>query len=213
MVNPATPTTSVTGASPSLYGNSITFNATVTGVPGFASPTGTLNFYDLSSATPTTPLTCTNPPGQNLVAGAPGSGVSTGTCNIASLTGGSHAIAASYVPAGTEFNYSAGLQSAPFPQQVNPFTPAIAVALTAGANPSVYGTSVTFTATVTGVAGLVSPTGTVSFANGVTPLTCIPAPPALSATTPGVSTTTCAISSLTGGTHSINAMLRRLGCV
>jgi hypothetical protein len=201
-VSPATPTIVVTGAGSSVYGTSTTFTATISGVTGLASPTGTVNFY-ASDISPTIPLTCSNPAGQTVTATTPG--VGTATCDIASIIGGAHQITALYNPPLPATNYNSALPASVLPFQVTPFTPGIAVTLTAGTNPSTYGGSLTFTATVTGVTTQASPTGTISFADGVTPLTCIPSPPALLPTTPGVSATTCTIASLTGGTHSINA--------
>jgi hypothetical protein len=202
-VTPATPTIGIaltTGTSPSVYGTSLTFTATVTGTPGPLAPTGTVSFAD-----GVTPLTCTNPPG-TLTATGPSTGISTATCNIASLTGGAHSITATYVP-GTDPNYLAVGPSTALPQTATQATPAIAVALTTGPSPSVYGTLLTFTATVTGVAGLIAPTGTVSFADGGTTLTCTNPPSTLTGTGPGtgISTATCNIASLTGGAHSITA--------
>jgi hypothetical protein len=68
------------------------------------------------------------------------------------------------------------------------------VALSSSANPSIYGSSVTFTATVNGNVG--SPTGTVSFSDGTT---------VLGSSSISSGTASLTTSALAGGTHSITA--------
>jgi hypothetical protein len=148
IVTKATPTIAValtTGTSTSVYGTSLTFTATVTGVSGVAQPTGSVTFSD---GTNSINASCTN---TNPGVLTPGTANSTATCKIASLTGGTHMITATYVP-GSDPNYSAvGPSTPPLPQTVTKATPTITVALTTGNSTSVYGTSLTFTATVTGI--------------------------------------------------------------
>lgn len=74
---------------------------------------------------------------------------------------------------------------------VNPAT----MTLASSANPSVIGSPVTFTAVVSASA---TPTGTVSFSDGATPL-------CASAAIDGTGTATCVASSLALGSHTINA--------
>ena len=198
MVSQLMPTISVTGApNASTYGSAVTFTATVTGASGQPQPTGSVTFSDGATA-----LTCTNSGSGVLTAGTSNS---TATCVIATLTGGTHQITASYAPA-TGSNYSAAGPSTAFPQSVNKFTPAVAVVN--AMNPtSSYGVPVTFTATVTGVTttGTVQPTGMVTFNDGTTILTCSNAGAGVLAQGTTSSTATCTISTLMGGTHQITA--------
>jgi hypothetical protein len=189
------PTISVAGVpNPSIYGNSVTFTATVTGASGQPQPTGTVTFNDGS-----TTLTCTNT-GAGVL--APGTSNSTATCAISTLTGGTHQITATFVP-GTGSNYLGAGPSTPFPQTVSKFVPTISVS--GLPNPSSYGVLVTFTAVVTGdsTAGTVQPTGSVIFSDGTTTLTCTNSSMLTQGTTN--STATCTISTLMGGMHSITA--------
>ena len=77
------------------------------------------------------------------------------------------------------------------------------VALTTGTNPAVYGTALTFTATVTSTS---LPTGTVEFYDGATPL----GPGSALAGTGLSATSTFTISTLTG-THAMNAVYTATG--
>jgi autotransporter-associated beta strand protein len=124
---------------PSSIGQTVTFTATVTG----SSPTGSVAFYD----------------GADLLgSGSLNSGV--GTLTTSSLTLGAHTITAVY---GGDANH-AGSTSAALQQQVN--ARVTTTSLGSSANPSAFGQSVAFTATVTGS----TPTGSVSFYDGATPI-------------------------------------------
>ncbi len=70
--------------------------------------------------------------------------------------------------------------------------------LTSSANPSVYGSSVTLTATLTGVGAGVTPTGTIQFMDGATNLG--------SAVTLSSGVATYATATLAAATHSITAV-------
>ena len=202
-VNKATPTVTVgfqTGSSsPSTYGSPVTFLATI-GAGGPVLPAGgTVSFTD-SVPAPGTPITCSN-----TVTLTPGTNSSTATCTIASLTGNtSHTINAAYT-AGTDPNFNTASSTPGKALTVNQATPSVAVTLQApSVTPSAFGTAVTFVATITGVSGLAVPTGgTVTFADGTTPITC--SNPIVLATGATSSTATCTISTLTGGPHTINA--------
>jgi len=147
-VNQGTTTTGVgTSGTPSIFGNSVTFTATVAVATGIGTPTGTVSFFD----------------GANLL----GSGlVSSGqaTFSTASLAVGSHTIKATY-NSDTDFS---GSTSGPINQNVNKGTTTTSV-VTSG-TPSVFGNSVTFTATVAVTTGVGTPTGTVTFFDGATSL-------------------------------------------
>jgi hypothetical protein len=142
-----TTTTSLTSsAAPSVYGQAVTFTATVAAVsPGAGTPAGTVTFYRDGSA----------------YTGALYDGKATFT--TAALAAGTHAITAVY-GGGTNFS---GSTSAALTQTVNPAS--TATGLASSANPSVYGQAVTFTATVAGVSpGAGTPIGSVTFAEGTT---------------------------------------------
>ncbi|HXI24418.1 MAG TPA: Ig-like domain repeat protein [Pyrinomonadaceae bacterium] len=82
----AASTTTVTSSlNPSSPTQSVTFTATVTGPVGTGTPTGTVQFKDNGSA-----ITCANAGGQALNV----SGVA--TCQVSSLTAGTHTITADY---------------------------------------------------------------------------------------------------------------------
>ena len=166
----AAPTTTALASSlnPSTFGQSVTFTATVTG----SSPTGTVQFKDGAS---------------NL--GAPVA-LSGGVATLAtsSLGVGTHPITAVY--GGDSGNL--GSTSNTVDQVVN--KAATTTALVSSLNPSTFGQSVTFTATVTGS----SPTGTVQFKDGAANLG---APVSLAGATASFTT-----SSLAVGTHPITAV-------
>ncbi len=145
VVSPNNTTTLVTSdVNPSVYGDQITFTATVSAILG--SPTGTVEFFDGTSSL-AGPLT--------VVGGSAG-------FNIATLGGGSHAITAVYIG---DANFIASTSDV-LTQVVNPATSSTAVA--SSRNPSDYGETVTFTATVSAPFG--SPTGAVEFFDGATSL-------------------------------------------
>ena len=155
--------------SPSNYGVSVTFTATVTG-PN-ATPTGTITFLDGAKTIGTGTLD--------------GSGKA--TMSISSLVVGDHPITVNY---GGDSNFNA-VTSSPITQTVNAV--AATVTVTSSINPSSFGQSVDFTATVTGAGA--TPTGTVVVTDGATSLGTI----TLDASGKGVLTT----ATLTGGSHSL----------
>jgi hypothetical protein len=138
--NPTT-TALVSSLNPSAYGQSVTFTAAVTAAS--ATPTGTVIFYDGSTALGSV----------TLVNG--GASLST-----SSLSAGSRSITAAYQ------GFSAFLPStsAPLIQVVNGLT--TTTTLVSSPSPSVYGQAVTFTAAVNSASG--TPTGTVIFYDGST---------------------------------------------
>jgi hypothetical protein len=149
-VNQGATSTSVTGApGPSVFGQSVTFTATVTpSAPGAGTPTGTVEFFDGTTSLGTGTLTA---------------GVATFTTS--SLSVASHPVTAVY-EGDTDFTTST---STAFSQTVD--QAATATSLSINPSPSVFGQSVTFTATVTPSApGAGTPTGTVSFFDGTTSL-------------------------------------------
>ncbi len=146
-VNQASTTTALTpSANPSVTGQSVTFTATVSGSSGTPTPTGSVTFY--ANGTPLGSDTLN------------ASGVA--TWSTSTLSVGSQTITADY---GGDSNY-AGSTSANLTQTVN--KAATTTSRMSSVNPSVFGQTVTFTATVSASSpGSGIPTGTVTFyANG-----------------------------------------------
>ena len=140
-----TTTTVSSNHNPSVFGQSVTFTATVS--PGGA--TGTVQFKDgvtnLGSA-----VTLTS---------------GTATFTTSSLAVGSHSITAVY---SGDSNFTTSTGSLPM-QTVN--QAASSTSVSSSVNPSVFGQAVTFTATVSASPpGAGTPTGTVQFKDGVTNL-------------------------------------------
>src|SRR6266516_2032744 len=199
-VNKASTTTTVaSSANPSVFGQSVTFTATVAPVaPGAGSPSGAVNFLDGTITIGSGTLSASSP----FVA----------TFTTSSLAVGSHSITASY--AGNS-NFS-GSTSATLTQTVNPVTgvtmtttiqnsanvavTSIVLVTSVHDTATLFGQSVTFTATVTGSTTVATPTGTVQFKDGTTVLATISV-----TTTAGVTTATFTTSTLAVGSHSITA--------
>ena len=173
-VSPTT-TAVVSSANPSTFGQSVTFIATVTATGG--TPTGTVQFKD---------------GGTNI--GGPASvsaGVATITTSTLSAAGSPHAITAVY--SGDASNATS--TSAALSEVVS--RAAATITLTSSANPSAFGSAVTFTATVASGSG--TPTGTVEFKDGATSL-------GLATVSAGVATLTTSALSVAGSPHAITAV-------
>jgi len=186
-VNPSTvSTTTVISSSgnPSILGQGVTFTATVSPSSGTTAPTGTVQFAvdGVSFGSPVS----LSPSGSNGVA-------SSGTDSV--LAVGAHTVSATYTPStGSNFTSSNGSLSGG--QTVNKADTLSAV--TSSVNPSAFGQSVTFTATVTAVSpGAGTPSGSVTFKDGTTTLDTKP----LSAGSATYSTSTLPV-----GAHSITAI-------
>ena len=178
-VGQASSTTSLaSSANPSVFGQSVTFTATVSAVaPAAGTPTGSVIFQD--GGTPV----ATN----NLSSGQ-------ATYTSSSLSVGSHSITAVY--AGDNNFTGSDNTASPLSQTVN--AAGTTTALASSVNPSVSGQSVTFTATVSVTApGSGTPTGTVTFKDAGTPL----ATNGLSGTSATFTTT-----ALSAASHSITAV-------
>jgi uncharacterized delta-60 repeat protein len=139
-------TTTAVGTSktPTVFGESVTFTATVTVVPpGAGTPTGTVAFND----------------GANAIAGCTSQAVAAGiaTCTTTALSVSSHTINAMY-SGDNDFEGSTGSAT----QNVSPASTSTVV-VTSNAS-TTYGESITFTATLSVTApGAGTPTGTVTF--------------------------------------------------
>jgi hypothetical protein len=133
---------------PSLYGNSVTFTATIP-PSGTTAPTGTVSFLDGAAQI-----------GTGTLSGNPG----VATFSTATLNMGTHIITVSYP--GDPFNGPSS--SLPLSQVVEQAQTATTV--TAAPSPGIAGGPETITATVKVTAGSGTPTGTVTFTSGVTQL-------------------------------------------
>ena len=170
-------------ASPSTFGQSVTFTVTLTG--GVTPPGGTVIFRDGPDAT--SPQIGTT---QTV------SGAGTAAITIATLAQGAHTIRADY---SGDTNHQAG--QATIPYTVN--AAATTTTLTSSVNPSSPAQSVTVTATVTStVAGTIG--GTVTFKDGANTLG---TPSTVG--TGGVAT--LATTALTVGSHNITAVYAGAG--
>jgi X-X-X-Leu-X-X-Gly heptad repeat protein len=192
-VNPAPTSTTVTSsANPSIYGQSVMFTATVANTSGAgisnATPTGSVQFY-VDGAVSGSPISLS---GSGAAATAAGGATATLT-----VVGSPHNIKAVYTNTDGDFIGSSGTLG----QTVNPAPTSTIV--TSSVNPSIVGQSVTFTATVANIAGTgistATPTGSVQFMDGSSPLG---TPKTLSS----LGTATLATSALTAGTHPITAV-------
>jgi len=173
----ATKTSLASSVNPSVFGESVTLTATVSGVaPGTGTPTGTVQFYDGTTLLGSHGLT---------------SGVAAlVTTKLATGTG---SITAVYV-ASADYLTSTSSALSQVVDKAN-----TKVTLAASPNPSTSGATVTFTATVAAVApGAGTPTGTVTFMDGATELG--------TGTLNSSKKATLAIASLAEGTHSITAV-------
>jgi hypothetical protein len=168
----STGTTLSSGVNPSVFGQTITFTATVQ-PPAGTTATGTVTFLDGSASL-----------GNATLAG------NSAQLSIASLGTGTHSVTAVY----SGDTNMAGSTSAAVAQQVNQAS--TATTLSSGVNPSVFGQTITFTATVQPPAGTTA-TGTVTFLDGST---------SLGSTTLAGNSAQLTVSSLTVGTHSITAL-------
>ncbi|MCY3016429.1 MAG: Ig-like domain repeat protein [Planctomycetota bacterium] len=146
------------GVTPSTYGSNVTFTATLTPAVVGVPVTGTVQFYD--GATPIgAPQTLSN---------------STAALTIPSLAGGSHTITALYAGDGVSYESATSVGIAHAVTKVTS-TPLVSDA----PNPSTYGATVTFTATLPAVGGGARPTGTVQFYLGTTVLVAFGTPQTL----------------------------------
>jgi hypothetical protein len=184
VVNQDPTTTLVTSSvSPSVFGQPVTFTATVSAnAPGAGTPTGSVTFLDGSTPLGTQTL--------NQVAGSDHAAIT-----VSSLSVGTHAISAVY-GADVDFLTSTGTVT----QSVNQDQTATTVTPN---GPVVQGQPVSFNATVAPVApGAGTPTGTVTFTiNGAR----LGTPVVVTGGPSGSTATSASISSLNPGTYTLTA--------
>ncbi|MGO9463201.1 MAG: Ig-like domain repeat protein, partial [Isosphaeraceae bacterium] len=192
VVNKAsTSTTVISSGSPSVSGQAVIFTATVSvttpGSTAVASPTGTVTFYNNGSSIGTGMLSIVN-------------GLDQATFSTSTLSTASHSITAAYTNG--DGNFNASLMSSAITQTVNKASTSTTVA-TSG-SPSIYGQSVTFTATVSvvgpGSTAVAYPSGTVTFYDGGTSIGT-----GMLSVVSGHDQATFSTSALSTSTHSITA--------
>ena len=159
VVNKADTTTTVSSSgSPTVSGEAVTFTATIavsdSGSVALGVPTGTATFYDNGQAIGSAPLNTSS------------GGVTTALFTTSTLSTATHTITAAYSSGDANFNGSKALTL--LTQVVNPAD--TTTTLASPVNPSVFGQSVTLTATVAvnspGSEAVANPTGTVTFYDG-----------------------------------------------
>lgn len=171
----ASTTTLSASATSVAVGSSVTLTASVSPASGTPTPTGSVDFKEGSTTLCTSALN--------------GSGAA--TCATSGLAIGMHSIAASYN------GDSRNLASTSSPLTVTVAAAASTTSLTASASSIVVGASLTFTATVQGAAGALSPTGTVVFKDGTTSLGSSPLN--------GSGVATLSTTALVAGSHTVTA--------
>ena len=175
----STATTLSPSQNPSVFGQQVTFTATVTAeAPGSGTPTGTVTFEDGTTS---------------LGTGTLNGGVATFATAALSVSGSPHSITAVY---GGDTNFLTSTSNS-VSQVVN--QDSTATTLSSSQNPSIFGQAVTFTATVTAnPPGSGIPTGTVTFMDGTTTLG--------TGTLNAVGVATLGTNALAVGTHLITAV-------
>ena len=140
-VPPSTTVTLVSNTNPSPFAANLTLTATVASLSG--PPSGSVTFFDGATNLGTAPVV-------------------SGVANLvtSTLATGAHSLTASYAG---DFGPAT---SAPFAQTINKAVSATDVV--SSLDPTTVGQPVTFTATISGAVG--TPTGTVTFLDGATPL-------------------------------------------
>jgi len=183
----ATTTVVTSNSNPTTYGQPTALNASVTGAGG--TPTGSVTFYNGTTALGTLPLVGGVTPGLGLITSV--------------LPVGMDTITADY----TGDTVFAPSTSAPVTQTVTKATPTLHV--TTAPNPSAFGQAVTLTAQVGGSPAsgppppATAPTGTVTFTSGMTTLGTGTLAPSLTVISGSVATATT--STLPVGSNAITA--------
>jgi sugar lactone lactonase YvrE len=174
----ATSKTVISAASPSIAGAALSLTATLTSNGGI--PTGSVTFFDGTTSLGQAPINA--------------QGIAVLSVPGRFWTVGAHSLTAVY--AGDPNN--SGSTSTPIAELINIATTTTTVI--SSLNPAGLGASVIFTASVTSTGG--TPTGTVNFFDGATPL----GPGTLTATGASSASATFNTSTLTVGTHPITAV-------
>src|SRR5439155_5539268 len=173
-----TMTTLNAAPNPTVFGQSVIFTATVSGLSSSGTPTGTVTFKD---GTTTLGVATLN-----------SAAIPVATFTTSALSAGSHAITAVYNGDTTFAPGTSGVVT----QAVNQAS--TTTTLSPSINPSAAGQAVTFTAIVSAVSpGAGTPTGMVTFQDGTTTLG--------TGTLDAIGRATFQTSSLTQGSHTVTA--------
>ena len=171
VINQTTTTVVTASPNPAAQGASVVLSATTTATPG--TPSGSITFYDGATSLGTGTL----------------NGFGTATLSVSSLTVGNHTITASY----TATSGFLASTSAAVTLVINA-PAATTTALSASPNPASAGANVVLTASTTSASG--TPTGTITFYDGVT---------SLGTASLSGGTATLTVATLTLGGHSLTA--------
>ncbi len=173
----ATSSSVLASVNPSAFGQAVTFTATVAPVaPGTGTPSGSIAFFDGSTAIGSASLDASG----------------AASLSTSALAVGSHAVTAVYAGDGSFTGSTSPVLTQAVAQA------ATTTSVTSSANPSVAGQPVTFTASVAAVApGAGGPTGSVTFLDGATVIG--------SGVLDAAGTATLTTSSLSVGSHAITA--------
>ncbi|HKS69337.1 MAG TPA: Ig-like domain repeat protein, partial [Ktedonobacterales bacterium] len=183
-------TTTIMSAStvnPSVYGQQVKLTATVSATGASAAPTGTVTFYDGATTLGVANLSTSN-------------GVTSATLSVSNLPIGKQTITAAYSgDGGKAFQPSSDPQG--MTQTVN--KAATSTSLSSNPTASVWGQSVTFTATVHVTSpGAGNPGGTVEFKDGASDISGCGARPVDTTS----ETATCTTAALSVASHSVTAI-------
>jgi hypothetical protein len=187
----ATPTNVVSNNAITALGGSIVFTATVTGPTNGATPSGTVAFTVNGSAGA---IACTT--SSPTLAGS--ANVATATCTITASTVGNYTVSDVY---STDPNYLA-VTSSPNTDAVAKATPTNVVTNNGVTN---VGSSIIFTATVSGPTNGATPSGTVVFSvSGTAGVTACTSSSATLAGSANVATATCTITASSAGSYVVS---------
>jgi hypothetical protein len=183
------------GNNPSTYGDTLAFTATVTGDGVSGTPTGTVDFTDNGASI--------DPNCDTVTLTAVDSNTATAVCTTTLLTAGTHPLIVATYSGDTTYAGSSGTLTPA--QVVNVATTTTSVALTTGTTPAIYGTTLTFTATVTPQIAN-APTGTVTFSDNGTPINGCTATMVTQGTNQSTAACTPANLTVAGSPHQITAV-------
>jgi hypothetical protein len=144
--NTETPTANP--VSPTTYGQNITFSTKVTA--SGATPTGTVSFKN----------------GSTTVCSSALNALGTASCSISTLNAGTYSITASYEPNTGEFLGSTSPSARS--HTVSKATPTLTLQSTPAPPTIIVGSSISFTASISGPTGAAAPTGTLTFTDTTT---------------------------------------------
>jgi hypothetical protein len=178
-----------------VVGNPITFTATVTGSP--TPPTGTVTFTDLTYSR-------SSAVGSTLGLNVPLSANGQASVTTSSLVAGNGFLGSHFIRANYNGDANHPASSVTMVQKVH--ANASTTVLASSVNPSTFGQSVSFTATVSGIpSGAGIPTGMVTFQDGATVIGQVPLSPIITVNPTSSALASITKSNLAPGNHNITA--------